>query len=598
MKNISWSQLNIILTIMIGVTLLLGIVGGIVYQSPKERVSIADVETLNEAWIVETNEEYDSATNLPCNLEVNTGDPISISRYLPEDMGSDYGIAFRSVYNAVQVKVGDTIIYQYGVDEKRPLVSSPVPNWNLVPIDSQYAGELITITQISEYGKYSGLFTTVKGGSRSALIFDHWCQQGWGLIGAVILLILLIGLLVVTTIIGIHKKLDLRYRYYVIFMLVVTLWSISGSQLLPLFTDNGFVFWLLHILTRMLIPIAYLMFLRGFAQKKRLVTAIDVGIGIAGIAYVAALVLQLLGLVEFAVTYDILGKLYSVGFLGYTVALMIGWLRYGRKELRVMAVANTLLSIAGIVNLFIRPNHLYQTEGAFWQISVVVYCFLLMAITVEVVIQQLNQKVDSVEGEYMSQRALAVTMMNPNFLFSALNTLLAMTKNGSRNSAKFVFAFSKYLRYNFDSVREDILIPFEEELGHISAYLELQQMRMPGLQVLIEDKFHDFQVPARSVEAIVENAVKHGIGKNENQGQVIVRSYERRDSYAIQIVDEGAGFDTDMLDRKETPTAMKTIRERLNQRIGAVVEVNSKIGKGTIVTIRVPKNKSDQVDDE
>lgn len=46
MKNISWSQLNIILTIMIGVTLLLGIVGGIVYQSPKERVSIADVETL------------------------------------------------------------------------------------------------------------------------------------------------------------------------------------------------------------------------------------------------------------------------------------------------------------------------------------------------------------------------------------------------------------------------------------------------------------------------------------------------------------------------------------------------------------------------
>lgn len=136
------------------------------------------------------------------------------------------------------------------------------------------------------------------------------------------------------------------------------------------------------------------------------------------------------------------------------------------------------------------------------------------------------------------------------------------------------------------------MIPFEEELGHITAYLEIQQMRLPDLQVVIEDKFHDFQVPARSIEAIVENAVKHGIGKNENKGRVIVRSYERRDAYAIQIVDEGAGFDTDMLYRKETPTSMKTLRERLEQTIDAVIEVNSKLEKGTIVTVKIPKAMS------
>lgn len=589
MKNISWSQLNIILAIIIGATLLLGILGGSIYQSANERVKIADVEDINDAWIIETNEEYDRATDLPCNLEVGKGEPISISHYLPQNIGPDYGIAFRSVYNEVQVKIGDTIIYQYGVDERRPFISSPVPNWNFIPIDSQYAGQLITITQISNYGMYSGLFTTIQGGSRSALLYQQWCENGWGMVLSVVLVLLAGGLSLIAIGIRMHKKLDIRFRYYMILLGTVVVWSISGSSLLPTLTKNGYFFWLLHTLIRMAIPMAYLMFLRGFAQKRKMVFAIDIGIIGAGICFVIVVILQLMRLLEFAASYDLLGTLYGLGFLAYTVGIMIGWLKYKRKELRTLAIANVLFSIAGIVNQFIRPNHLYQTEGTFWQISVMVYMFLLLGIIVAVVIEQMRQKVHSVEEEYSSQRAVAVTMMNPNFLFASLNTLLAMTKAGSRNSAKFVFAFSKYLRYNLDSVREEKLIPFEEELGHIAAYLEIQQMRMPELQVIIEDKMHEFSVPARSIEAIVENAVKHGIGKNENQGQVIVRSYERRDSYAIQIVDEGIGFDTDMLYRKETPTSMKVVRERMEQYLGAVIEVNSKPRKGTIVTVKIPK---------
>ena len=137
------------------------------------------------------------------------------------------------------------------------------------------------------------------------------------------------------------------------------------------------------------------------------------------------------------------------------------------------------------------------------------------------------------------------------------------------------------------------MIPFETELDHIASYLELQQMRMPELKVLIEDKMHNFSVPARSIESMVENAVKYGIAKNENRGQVTVRSYERRDCYAIQIVDEGSGFDIDMLYLKETPTSMKTVRERLERGNDAVIEVNSRIGKGTIITVKLPKKKAD-----
>ena len=590
MKNISWSQLNSIVAIVISTAVLLGILGSVLYQTPEETSGMPDVTEMNDAWIIRTEGDYDSAVDLPCNLEVSKGEPVSISHFLPEQISGDYGIAFRSIYNQVQVKVGDTILYQYGVDEVRPWNRSPVPHWNYVPIDVQYAGQLLTITQISEYGSYSGLFPEVFEGSKSALIYQQWRQSGVATIGMILLLLLTIGVVAIAAGQRLLEKQEMRLRYYVVLLVLVGLWSISGNPVITDMTAHGYNWWLVHILTRMLIPIVYLLFLRGYMQRRRMTMLVDGGMLITALAYVTAVILQLLGLVEFSQSYEVLGGLYRIGFLLYTVIMAIGWLRYQQKELRAITIVQSLLVAAGGIDLFVRPNHLYQQESTFWQMAVVVYMFLLIWLVIRLIMEQIRQQVIQAEEGYEGQRAQAVAMMNPNFLFATLNLILTLVKKGSGQAAKLIFAFSEYLRYNLNSIREDTLIQFEEELSHIKTYLEIQQLRMPEMELQIEDKFHEFYVPSRSLEAIVENAVKHGIGKNENRGKVIIRSYERRDSYAVQIVDEGVGFDTDMLYRKETPTGMKRIRERL-EKIGAVLEVVSRPGKGTIVTVRFPKKK-------
>ena len=405
------------------------------------------------------------------------------------------------------------------------------------------------------------------------------------------MLLLTIGVVAIAAGQRLLEKQEMRLRYYVVLLVLVGLWSISGNPVITDMTAHGYSWWLVHILTRMLIPIVYLLFLRGYMQRRRMTMLVDGGMLITALAYVTAVILQLLGLVEFSQSYEVLGGLYRIGFLLYTVIMAIGWLRYQQKELRAITIVQSLLVAAGGIDLFVRPNHLYQQESTFWQMAVVVYMFLLIWLVIRLIMEQIRQQVIQAEEGYEGQRAQAVAMMNPNFLFAALNSLLNTTKREAPHTAKFIFAFSKYLRYNFDSVRKEQLIPFAQELEHIVAYLELQRMRMPGLQIEIEDKLHDFFVPSRSIEAIVENAAKYGIGKNGNQGRIIVRSYERRDSYAIQIVDEGAGFDTDMLYHKDTPTSMKTVRQRLEASVGGIIEVNSRYGVGTIVTVKVPKKQ-------
>lgn len=590
MKNMSRSQLNMILAIMTGTMLLLCIITGVLYQGRDEKATGYDVETINDAWIVESSADYDTATDLPCHLEFQKGEAVSLSHYLPEQLGNDYAIAFRSVYNEVQVKIGEKVIYQYGVDEKRPFVHAAVPKWNLVPIDAEYAGQLLTITQVSDYSRYAGVFDRVYAGSRDALRYLQWRENGWGVILSAVLILLCFGLSIVVISMRRHLKDHPQLLYYEIFAVTITLWNLSGNPLLASYMGMNYMFWLVHMLMRMLLPVVWLLLLRTYMQTKRLLQLVDLGILAAGIGYVILTVLQVLGLLEFAVTYEAVNVVCGMGFVLYTVCLILGWLKYRKAELRGLAVSNLVLCIAGLIRLFVRPNHLYQLEGTFWQISVMVYCYLLLAAVIETYIRSVKQKVNQIEGEYQSQRAEAVAMMNPNFLFATLNLILTLVKKGSGQAAKLIFAFSEYLRYNLNSIRDDTLIQFEEELSHIKTYLEIQQLRMPEMELQIEDKFHEFYVPSRSLEAIVENAVKHGIGKNENRGKVIIRSYERRDSYAVQIVDEGVGFDTDMLYRKETPTGMKRIRERL-EKIGAVLEVVSRPGKGTIVTVRFPKKK-------
>jgi sensor histidine kinase YesM len=99
----------------------------------------------------------------------------------------------------------------------------------------------------------------------------------------------------------------------------------------------------------------------------------------------------------------------------------------------------------------------------------------------------------------------------------------------------------------------------------------------------------DFRIPALTIQPIVENAIKHGLMKLQKGGTIRVVSYETDKDYFISVVDDGAGFDTSSLRDDRKHVGLRNIRERLKVMVGGTLEIESTVGVGTTVLIRIPK---------
>ena len=155
------------------------------------------------------------------------------------------------------------------------------------------------------------------------------------------------------------------------------------------------------------------------------------------------------------------------------------------------------------------------------------------------------------------------------------------------------YSFSSYLKHNIDALGEEDVIPFSEELEHMKAYTDIECERFSGkIDVVYDIRCVSFLVPPLSVEVFAENAIKHGIRKQSGPGTLTVSTYMEETHYAVEITDDGVGFDTSILDSDEAEDigiGIKNAIYRLKMLCGAHVDIRSVPGSGTRVRIIIPK---------
>ena len=104
-----------------------------------------------------------------------------------------------------------------------------------------------------------------------------------------------------------------------------------------------------------------------------------------------------------------------------------------------------------------------------------------------------------------------------------------------------------------------------------------------------------FEIPLLSVQPLVENAVKHGVGMKEDGGTVTISTRENDENYEIIVSDDGVGFDTsEVKNDRRSHVGMENTKRRLKDICNAEVMITSTIGEGTTAKIIIPKIKEEK----
>ena len=196
------------------------------------------------------------------------------------------------------------------------------------------------------------------------------------------------------------------------------------------------------------------------------------------------------------------------------------------------------------------------------------------------------------EADLLAQQKIqiALSQIKPHFIYNTLNAIQDI--DGMPEVAQnAIVDFSKYLRENLDFLTASNLIPFEKELEHVKKYVNLEKLRFgEKINIIFDINVSDFLIPSLSLQMIVENAIKHGITKKYEGGTVSIKTYEKDNKYFIIVEDDGIGFDTNKVIGKNH-LGFQNSNERLRHFVNGSLVIESEIGKGTKVTVVIPKVK-------
>jgi hypothetical protein len=190
-----------------------------------------------------------------------------------------------------------------------------------------------------------------------------------------------------------------------------------------------------------------------------------------------------------------------------------------------------------------------------------------------------------------SRISILLSQIQPHFLYNALAVISRLCDKDSAKAKKATISFSNYLRGNMNLLERTEPIPFQNELNHTICFLNLENaMYGEALNVIYDIQAQYFRLPALTMQPIVENAVKHGIGKKEGGGTVTISTKETEDNYLVIITDDGVGFEQEKTcDDGQQHIGINNVRLRLSAQCGGSLEIESKPGAGTTATIIIPQ---------
>ena len=237
--------------------------------------------------------------------------------------------------------------------------------------------------------------------------------------------------------------------------------------------------------------------------------------------------------------------------------------------------------------------------GVFSRYIFTVFFVVAMVVVLKVIPNGINalSKAKELETEKIvlnaelteSRISTMMSQIRPHFIYNTLGSIEQLCIIDPPKAGELVHNFAKYLRGNFGELDNPKPILMSQEMEHVRHYISIENVRFPDMTFSFEMNSDDFHIPALTIQPIVENAIKHGLMKLSKGGTIRVVSYETESHYCVSVEDDGVGFDTDVLLDERKHVGIRNIRGRLKAMVNGTLEIESRVGIGTTVLIKIPK---------
>ena len=231
-----------------------------------------------------------------------------------------------------------------------------------------------------------------------------------------------------------------------------------------------------------------------------------------------------------------------------------------------------------------------------WYIALipVVIMFVIIIILIISLMAEKGRSVKKLKEQekemQMLKLRLSQNQIRPHFIFNSILAIKQLCIEDPKTAAKALQHFAAYLRANLDAISGEELVSFDRELECIKEYVALEQADpASGFRVEYNADFIDFDIPLMSVEPMVENAIRHGISRNN--GLITISSKLEGDNVVVTVEDNGVGYGGETRQQAEHRSiGIKNSKERLKYLCNGDLSIIN-TGKGTIVRIVIPIDK-------
>jgi sensor histidine kinase YesM len=178
--------------------------------------------------------------------------------------------------------------------------------------------------------------------------------------------------------------------------------------------------------------------------------------------------------------------------------------------------------------------------------------------------------------------------INPHFLFNGLNNIRALIAEDPERARHMLSHLSELLRYSIQLNRTE-QVPLHRELAVVRDYLQLESLQLEErlrYTLDVPEECLPVPVPPMLVQALVENAIKHGLAPRPAGGELLVQARCTPTELLLTVENTGQ-LQADGPRPDGTGTGLHNARERLRLLFGARAELHLEQATPDTVAARV-----------